>query len=198
MLMKKLRHTVALYLPKSYNGSGTDLFPNLPPQQKVHSLTPHATTWAQRRRGHCTTAEMTKVQALKRWGQTSIRILSLHYTLQLSSREQQCSFQTVLPHFLTRNGQWFIRPLHTDTKSPALHRAAWRYQSFLWVLLGVRFATGVKQHSVTSNGDMPIYMACRFCSFISYISVLNIFQLPSKRCNSDWLFIILLYFLSSL
>lgn len=62
--------------------------------------------------------------------------------------------------------------------SPNLQRAVWRQQSFLCGLLRARFSTGVKQHSAMSNGTMPIYIACGFCSFISYISVLSIFQSP--------------------
>lgn len=108
----------------------------------------------------------------------SATIPSLHYALQLSSREQQCCSPSFLPHFLRRNGWRFIRPLHTDIKSPALHREVWRYWSFLLALLGVRFSTGVKQHSVMPNGNMLIYITCGFCSFVSYISVLSLFQSP--------------------
>lgn len=94
---------------------------------------------------------------------------SLHYTLQLSSRVQQCCSPSFLSHLLRSNGWWFIRPLHIDLRSSALLRTVWRYQHFfLLALLGVSFSDGAKQHSVISNKNMPICITCGFYSCVSY------------------------------
>lgn len=67
---------------------------------------------------------------------------------------------------------------HRSKKSSSSQKGLKVQKFFLWALMGGISSTGVKEHSVMSNGNRPIYIARGFCSFISYISVPNIFQSP--------------------